>query len=31
LGLRSKGEIHVIIEHHVINLFNFLLFFKCWL
>jgi hypothetical protein len=26
LGLRSKGEIHVIIEHHVINLLNFLLF-----
>ena len=23
LGLRSKGEIHVIIEHHVSNLFLF--------
>jgi hypothetical protein len=23
LGLRSKGELHVIIEHHVINLFSF--------
>lgn len=26
LGLRSKGEIHVIIEHHVINLYFFSLF-----
>ncbi len=28
LGLRSKGAIHVIIQHNVNNLFNFLLFFK---
>jgi len=28
LGLRSKGEVHVIIEYHVSNLFFFSFFFK---